>query len=139
MALKSMRINKHWSQEDLAQASGLNVRTIQRIERTHRAGLDSLKSLAAAFDIDVSELREQLKTTHDDDDNKEVRANKIIQFFSISTGLILLLIFPLMSALKDPSNWGPFAAMCFSWVLIVGALAWLTFGASWKEKIISRL
>lgn len=134
-----MRINKHWSQEDLAQASGLNVGTVQRIKRTHTAGLDSLKSLAAAFDIYVSELREQLKTTHDDDDNKEVRANKIFQFFSIAIGLFLLLILPIMSALKDPPNWGPFTAMCFSWVLIVGALAWLTFGVSWKEKIISRL
>ncbi|MCJ8296196.1 helix-turn-helix transcriptional regulator [Colwellia sp.] len=32
MILKELRINRHFSQEQLAQMSGLNVRTIQRIE-----------------------------------------------------------------------------------------------------------
>jgi transcriptional regulator with XRE-family HTH domain len=32
MQVKSLRLHKSWSQEQLAQLSGLNVRTIQRIE-----------------------------------------------------------------------------------------------------------
>lgn len=139
MTLKCIRVRRNWSQDDLAQVSGLSVRTIQRVERTNKAGLESLKSLAAAFDIDVSELREELNTTSDDDESKNVRANNIIQFFSISGALILLLVFPLMSALKDSSNWGPFAVMCFSCALIVGVLALQTFGSSWKKKVINRL
>lgn len=55
--IKKMRISKGWSQEQLAQFSGLSVRTIQRIERGHNAGLESLKCLAAVFKTDVSLLQ----------------------------------------------------------------------------------
>lgn len=55
--IKKIRISKGWSQEQLAQLSGLSIRTIQRIERGHKAGLESLKSIAAVFDIDVSKLQ----------------------------------------------------------------------------------
>ncbi len=59
MTLRERRLQKAWSQEYLAQASGLSVRTIQRIEGGQKAGLDTLKCLAAAFDIDVADLMEE--------------------------------------------------------------------------------
>ncbi len=55
--IKQIRISKGWSQEQLAEFSGLSVRTIQRIERGHNAGLESLKCLAAVFETDVSRLQ----------------------------------------------------------------------------------
>jgi transcriptional regulator with XRE-family HTH domain len=57
--IKELRLSHGWSQEQLAQFSGLSVRTIQRLERGQNAGLESLKSIAATFDIDVAELNEQ--------------------------------------------------------------------------------
>ncbi|TDF39922.1 XRE family transcriptional regulator [Alteromonadaceae bacterium M269] len=36
MSVKSLRQKSNWSQEQLAQLSGLNVRTIQRIEKGER-------------------------------------------------------------------------------------------------------
>jgi len=57
--IKKFRISKGWSQEQLAQFSGLSVRTIQRIERGHNAGLESLKCLAAVFELDVSILQKE--------------------------------------------------------------------------------
>jgi transcriptional regulator with XRE-family HTH domain len=51
--LKEMRLQRHWSQEQLAEMSGLSIRTIQRIENGENAGLESLKSLAAVFEIDI--------------------------------------------------------------------------------------
>ncbi|PHS74541.1 MAG: hypothetical protein COB56_09095 [Robiginitomaculum sp.] len=137
MSLKEIRIQRNWSQDELALLSGLSVRTIQRIERNHKAGLESLKSLAAVFNIEVAELREELKVVNINEENEEVFANNIIRFYAISAALIFMLIFPLMSALQDPSNWGPFMVMCFSWMLIIGVLAWQTFGSSWRNIIIS--
>jgi len=58
MIVRKMRLQKGWSQEQLAEMSGLSVRTIQRIERGKKAGLESLKSLAAVFEIDLSQLYE---------------------------------------------------------------------------------
>jgi transcriptional regulator with XRE-family HTH domain len=59
MIVRKLRLRKGWSQEQLADASGLSVRTIQRIERGDTPGLETLKSLAAVFETDVSTLREE--------------------------------------------------------------------------------
>jgi transcriptional regulator with XRE-family HTH domain len=59
MILKELRISRHLSQEQLAQMSGLNVRTIQRIESGHNASLESLKCLAAVLDVDISILNQE--------------------------------------------------------------------------------
>jgi transcriptional regulator with XRE-family HTH domain len=51
-----LRNSKFWSQDELAVASGLNLRTVQRIENDGVASLQSKKALAAAFDIEVGDL-----------------------------------------------------------------------------------
>ena len=56
MIVRKLRLEKGWSQEQLAEISGLSVRTIQRMERGQKPSLETLKSLAAVFDLDVSDL-----------------------------------------------------------------------------------
>lgn len=51
--IAALRRERSWSQEELAQASGLSVRTVQRIESGDAASLDTKRTLAAAFDVDV--------------------------------------------------------------------------------------
>jgi uncharacterized membrane protein YhaH (DUF805 family)/DNA-binding XRE family transcriptional regulator len=55
--VRELRLSRGWSQEELAERSGLSVRTIQRIEGGAPAGLESLRALAAALEVDVAELR----------------------------------------------------------------------------------
>lgn len=62
-SVQQRRQEKGWSQEHLAQISGLSVRTIQRIENGHSAGLDSLKALAAVFETDISMLTQEKNVT----------------------------------------------------------------------------
>ena len=59
MILKQLRLSRHLSQEQLAHMSGLNVRTIQRIESGHKASVESLKCLASVFEVDVSTLNRE--------------------------------------------------------------------------------
>ncbi len=54
--IRDLRHKKSWSQDELAIASGLNLRTIQRIEREGSASLQSKKALASALDINVNDL-----------------------------------------------------------------------------------
>ena len=54
MIVRKLRLEKGWSQEQLAEMSGLRVRTVQRIERGQNPSLESLKSLAAVFETEVS-------------------------------------------------------------------------------------
>ena len=57
MLVQKLRLQRGWSQEQLAELSGLSVRTIQRIERGLPASNETLKSLASVFEIDFSSLQ----------------------------------------------------------------------------------
>ena len=61
MSIRDRRLEKGWSQEYLAQVSGLSLRTVQRIEAGNKAGLDSLNALAAAFEMNVKHLIQEQK------------------------------------------------------------------------------
>ncbi|MDG2524208.1 helix-turn-helix transcriptional regulator [Stenotrophomonas sp. HITSZ_GD] len=50
--IRQFRELRRWSQEQLAEISGLNVRTIQRVEQGDSAGFDTRRALARAFDFD---------------------------------------------------------------------------------------
>jgi transcriptional regulator with XRE-family HTH domain len=58
MLVQKLRLQRGWSQEDLAALSTLSVRTIQRIERGHTASPESLKALASVFEVDFLFLKE---------------------------------------------------------------------------------
>jgi DNA-binding XRE family transcriptional regulator len=57
-AIKKLRQERAWSQQHLADASGISLRTVQRIEKTGQASPESIKALAASFGINASELVE---------------------------------------------------------------------------------
>lgn len=59
MGIRQRRLEKGWSQEELARHSGLSTRTIQRIEGGQKAGLESLKCLAAVFETSISTLLQE--------------------------------------------------------------------------------
>ena len=64
MSVQIERLKKGWTQEQLATVSGVSVRTIQRIERGETASVDTLKALAAAFNIDFQILKDpSMETT----------------------------------------------------------------------------
>ena len=56
--VKKLRAEQHWSQEQLAAACGLNLRTIQRLENTGNASIESVRALAAVFAVDANTLLE---------------------------------------------------------------------------------
>lgn len=50
--VKFFREMRQWSQEQLAELSGLSVRTIQRLERGEASGFDSRRAIARAFEFE---------------------------------------------------------------------------------------
>jgi transcriptional regulator with XRE-family HTH domain len=54
--LKQLRKSNAWSQSHLAEASGISMRTIQRIEKTGVASPESAKCICSALDIRFDEL-----------------------------------------------------------------------------------
>jgi len=66
MLIQKLRLKRGWSQQQLAEAAGLSVRTIQRIENGHPASTETLKSLAAVFEVDFSTLNPEPDMTPSD-------------------------------------------------------------------------
>ena len=54
--IQALRKERSWSQDQLAAAAGLNLRTVQRIERSGDASLQSRRALAAALNVEGNEL-----------------------------------------------------------------------------------
>lgn len=63
MNLKAIRDKKHLTQEELAEQSGLSIRTIQRIEAGQKPKGHTAKVLAETLDLDVSSLSKSNKKT----------------------------------------------------------------------------
>jgi transcriptional regulator with XRE-family HTH domain len=60
MIVKKLREQKNWSQDQLATMCGLSIRTIQRVESGQSASLETLKSLASVFEIEIKKLTEDI-------------------------------------------------------------------------------
>ncbi|WP_372013183.1 helix-turn-helix domain-containing protein [Pseudoxanthomonas sp. 10H] len=54
--VRRFREARGWSQEHLAEAAGISLRTVQRIERGGTAARESLMALAAVFGVDLAAL-----------------------------------------------------------------------------------
>jgi transcriptional regulator with XRE-family HTH domain len=70
MDLKKLRLEKGWSQEQLADISGVSARTVQRLEKGEKPGMETLKALAAAFETTCSQLQKTLNGTREHDPMK---------------------------------------------------------------------
>lgn len=60
MLIRKLREDRGISQEQLAEAAHLSLRTIQRVEAGHRVSYTSLRALAATFDVNVDLLEREL-------------------------------------------------------------------------------
>ena len=54
--IRAERERRAWSQDHLASAAGLGLRTVQRIEATGVASYESVKAIAAVLDLQPSDL-----------------------------------------------------------------------------------
>lgn len=135
--LKKMRLERHWSQEQLAEMSGLSIRTIQRIENGENAGLESLKSLAAVFEINIadSNKKQELEQIR----KEEEYIQKVKGFYKLLIIAVLSLAVPLILAINDQTLWNVFLWILLSWLVVLGVYslrAFDFFGDIWKRKLI---
>ena len=137
--IKKMRLERHWSQEQLAEMSGLSIRTIQRIENGENAGLESLKSLAAVFETDIadSDKNEEMEQIR----KEEIYVQNVKGFYKLLAVAILSLLAPFIIAVNDSSNWNVFLWILLSWIvlLVIYSLnVFDFFGEEWKRKLINK-
>lgn len=154
--MKTLRLNKRWSQEQLAQLSGLNVRTIQRVEKGRNVGLETLKSLAAVFEISTDELtqaieNEKQRPAQDDTetaDNQSLQSDalekvKSIKYFYLSSVfLIVVFLFLMLPNYNGGENLGALIVVFISFAVIIAGHACLVFepfGEKWEQEKVASL
>jgi XRE family transcriptional regulator, regulator of sulfur utilization len=54
--VRKLRLQRGWTQDQLAEFAGISVRSVQRIERGAGASLETRKALAAVFEVDLATL-----------------------------------------------------------------------------------
>ena len=97
--IKALRQQRAWSQEHLADASGVAVRTIQRVEVGGSASYETAQALAAAFGTQVTDLQ---STTGEVNRTARWRRSAVA---ALALGLVLvagLSAFVAKSALAQP-------------------------------------
>lgn len=85
MNIKSLREQKHLTQEELSKKSGISIRTIQRVEAGQEPKGHTAKALIKALDLDMANLNSKLT------DNRNYSLIKIINLSSAFVSFIPLL------------------------------------------------
>ncbi|MGR5361734.1 2TM domain-containing protein [Vibrio mediterranei] len=149
MIIRKLRLQRGWSQEQLAELSGLSIRTIQRIERGQNPGLESLKSLAAVFETTITELQQEPKMSSKVEITQEeqtvidqVRAIKGFYSHLMTYVLIMALLFTI-NIVTDPSYiWAWWPAMGWGIGILnhgINAFELFNFfGPKWEKRQIEK-
>ena len=134
MLVQTLRLKRGWSQQQLAEASGLSVRTIQRIETGHPASVETLKSLAAVFEIDFSTLKpEQTMDTATEKQEEEAfrYVRKLRRFYMhLYVYVVMVLALFAINLIVTPHRMWALWVM-IGWGLGVAMQASLVFRPSW--------
>ncbi len=57
--IRAFRIQRGWTQEQLAEIAGISLRTVQRAEAANSAAFETMKAIAAAFETDFDRMLKQ--------------------------------------------------------------------------------
>jgi transcriptional regulator with XRE-family HTH domain len=72
--IRQLRLEKGWSQEQLATIAGLSTRTVQRIENGEQASLETLTAIAAAMGLQIGDLHQPTQQDNSDNNNQAEQA-----------------------------------------------------------------
>jgi transcriptional regulator with XRE-family HTH domain len=148
MSIKNLRVERGWTQAQLAELSGVSQRTIQRIEKGQPATAETAKCLAAVFEVSLKELGliEALDETQlTEDEKSELENIRKIRHFIVEL-IAYLIIVPLICFASYVHN----GEIRNGLGLAVGWGFWLAyqaielfdtkafFGASWEKRQLDK-
>ncbi|MCG8637502.1 MAG: 2TM domain-containing protein [Desulfobacterales bacterium] len=149
MIVRKLRLERGWSQEQLAELCNLSVRTIQRIERGQKPSLETLNALAAVFEIDVSGLTMEAdmteKATLSAEEEKAITYVRDIKGFYthlIKYAVVIFCLF-LMNLYNSPNHyWVIWPALGWGIGVLFHGLnvfeVFNFFGPEWEKRQIEK-
>jgi transcriptional regulator with XRE-family HTH domain len=152
MLIQKLRLQRGWSQEQLAEVSGVSVRTVQRLERGQPGSPETLKALAAVFDIDdfnrlkepavdAPDLRSDLRP---DEALALARVRRVKRFYiHLIQYLIVIPALALINVVTSPGYWW-FVWPALGWGIGLAAHGASVFGAvglfdgAWEKRQVEK-
>ncbi|NQZ83214.1 MAG: 2TM domain-containing protein [Colwellia sp.] len=149
MLVRKLRLQRGWSQEHLAELTGLNARTIQRVERGNLPSLETLNSLASVFEIELNQLQEGI--TMNTELKLDLTEQKVIEHVQDIKGFYthlaiyvgVLFIFLMINFIDSPDEfWVHLPAMGWGIGILIHGLGvfevFNLFGPDWEKKQIEK-
>lgn len=149
LIVKKLRLKKGWTQSELAEFSGLSARTIQRIEKGEKPGLDTLKSLAAVFDLEVSDFQEENEMNENSSVSiEEEQAMKYVQklkgfYTHLITYILVIAGLFLINIISDTDYiWAIWPALGWGIGIVSHAVGTFNilrlFGPEWEKRQVEK-
>jgi len=143
--LKPLRLEKGWSQEQLADIAGLSLRTVQRVENGATCSLETAKALAATFDTTPDSFLHtpQPLPPQQAEQLADVKKRRTLRRrFKFYRHLVVYSATNLLLAFINLSNDG--SAIWFHYVLLgwgIGLIshAYRVFFQNWEDDLMERL
>lgn len=152
MQVQKLRLKRGWSQQQLAELSGLSVRTIQRMEGGQPASTETLKSLASVFEIDFSELTSEAampeqqtpSSTPIDEQLAFQHVRRLRRFYTgLALYVVVIAVLCAVNYLNTPNRvWVIWPALGWGLALLIRAarvFEWVPFmGADWEKAQVEK-
>lgn len=152
MIVKKLRLQRNWSQEELAHFSGLSIRTIQRMEKGKPANVESYKSIAAVFEVNVEDIKPELAMNTESNNTlisrEETEAFEYVQglkafYLHLMTFIVVMTFLVVLNHITTPHYyWFKWAAL--GWGVGIALHATFTFDwfgffdSDWEKKQIEK-
>lgn len=149
MTIRQRRLEKGWSQQQLAEFAGVSLRTIQRIEKGNSPTIETLKSLAAVFEVDFNELLEHDASSEIDEsslsleEKEELRHIRKVQRFLKDVAYFLVSI-PFLWVISRFGDIDWVWSVVFIWGAILLWDAYEVFdardffGKGWEKRMLEK-
>lgn len=137
---RSLRLSRAWSQEQLAELSGLSVRTVQRIENGDQPSLETLSALAAVFEVSVGDLSGPDSPGDDALDQRIAEANgKIAEegrfYRSVITAVVVCALLLVLNHFTAPASvWSLWVVGIWCALLVIRGLI-----SRWQQKRLRQM
>ncbi len=149
MLIQKLRLKRGWSQEQLAELSGLSVRTVQRIEGGKPASAETLKSLASVFEIEFSDLNSVPSMTtpaHAETEERlalaHVRRVKAFYIHVAQYVIVITMLFVINFVVTPHRIWAYWPALGWGVGLLAHAASTFHFipflGADWEKRQVEK-
>ena len=146
MIIRKLRLQRGWTQSQLAEMAGVTSRTIQRIERGQRPSLETCKALAAVFEVNLSIIQTEEITMNDDvnlkADEQEALAyvKRIKEFYEFLFIYVVMAVVFFIKFAGEPKMYIVFGALGLA-LLIQGLIAFEKISfitPDWEKKLVEK-